>query len=163
MGVFAWSEEAVVFEPLTLNCRSNTVIRLSDALISEMTSVTVLATLALVNLRARFASFEVATDASNDVIAGVRAQIDEKDAQEMARHVIRKGVWSRLLPPGQALLRQHGLLEPDDEVPADGYRTNPLWETLARAENQISRASSVAGLWVVKHTFSTRALIQNKK
>lgn len=31
------------------------------------------------------------------------------------------------------------------------------------SENQISRASSVAGLWVVKHTFSTRALIQNKK
>lgn len=123
----------VIFEPLTLNCRSNTVIRLSDALISEMTSVTVLATLAVVNLRAKFAGFVVATDASNDVIAGVRAQIDEKVAQEMARHVIRRGVWSRLLPPGQALLRVHGLLDPEDEVPADGYRTHPLWETLARA------------------------------
>ena len=123
----------VIFEPLTLNCKGNTVIRLSDALLSEMSAVAVLGTLAVVNLRAKFASFVVATDASSDVIAGVRAQIDAKVAQEMARHVIRRGVWSRLLPPGQALLRVHGLLDPEDEVPAEGYRTHPLWEILARA------------------------------
>ena len=87
----------------------------------------------MVNLRAKHAHFVVATDASNHTIAAVRAQIDPAVSQELSRHVIRKGVWSKLLPPGRALLRQHGLLDPDDELPDEGYRTNPLWEVLARA------------------------------
>ena len=58
----------VMFEPLRMSSRPNNVIRFSDAMTSELASVAVLGTLAVVNLRARFANFVVATDASSEVI-----------------------------------------------------------------------------------------------
>ena len=122
----------VVFEPLGLYTSSSTVVGMSDALISELLSVAVIGTLAVCNLRAQFANFVVATDASGEAMAAVRAPIHPKVAQEVSRHCLRKGIWSRLLPPGRALLRLHGLLPAEDEVPDEGYRTNPLFEVVAR-------------------------------
>lgn len=72
------------------------------------------------NLRAPYAPF---------VMAAVRAKLDPAVAQEVARHCLRKGVWSL---PGKALLRQHGLLPVDEEMPEDVYRSDTLWEILAR-------------------------------
>jgi len=123
----------VVFEPLMMNCKSSTVLRLSEDLIAELTSIAILGTLAVVNLRAPFGSFVSATDASRKVIAAVRAPLPSRAVAELSRHTLRKGIWARLLPPGRALLREHGLLDVDDEVPDEKYRTHPLWETLARS------------------------------
>ena len=122
----------LIFEPLTLDCSSSTVIRLSSDMISELACICLLGTLAVVNLRADFANFVCATDSSGSVMAGVRASIPKLFSKELARHTIRKGVWAKLLPPGKALLRMHGLLEPGEETPEEGYRTNPLWEVVAR-------------------------------
>ena len=116
----------LIFEPLTLDCSSSTVIRLSSDMISELACICLLGTLAVVNLRADFANFVCATDSSGSVMAGVRASIPKLFSKELARHTIRKGVWAKLLPPGKALLRMHGLLEPGEETPEEGYRTNPL-------------------------------------
>ena len=123
----------IIFDPMRVECPRNQVIRLSDELLSELASLAIMGPLAVVNLRAKFASFVIATDASSDCMAGVRAQIHPKVTQELARHCLKKGIWSKLLPPGRALLRQHGLLSADEEVPDEGYRTNPLWDTMARA------------------------------
>lgn len=122
----------LIFEPLTLECSSSTVIRLSTDMISELACICLLGTLAVVNLRADFANFVSATDSSGSVMAGVRASIPKLVAKELARHTIRKGVWAKLLPPGKALLRMHGLLDPEEETPEEGYRTHPLWEVVAR-------------------------------
>lgn len=77
----------------------------------------------MVNLRAPYAPF---------VMAAVKAKLDPAVAQEVACHWLRKGVWSKSLPPGKALLRQHGLLPVDEELPEDVYRSHTLWEILAR-------------------------------
>eukprot|EP00435_Cladocopium_sp_Y103_P050506 s1798_g15.t1 len=122
----------IIFEPLTLDCSSSTVVRLSAELTAELTAIAVLGTLAVVNLRADFAPFVSATDSSGSTIAAVRACEPRLVAKEAARHCVRKGVWTKLLQPGKALLRMHGLLDPDDEMPEEGYRTHPLWEILAR-------------------------------
>eukprot|EP00435_Cladocopium_sp_Y103_P074868 s5_g51.t2 len=121
----------VIFEPLTMGCSPSTVVPLSDKLVDELLSV-VCGTLAVVTLRAPFADFVSATDASNTTMAAVRALISPKVAQEISRHCLRKGIWAKLLPPVRALLKQHGLLSPADEVPEDHYRTHPLWEVVAR-------------------------------
>ena len=123
----------VIFEPLMMDCRSSTVLRLSEDLIAELTSIAILGTLAVVNLRAPFGSFVSATDASRRAIAAVRAPLPSRAVAELSRHTLRKGIWARLLPPGRALLREHGLLNAEDEVPDEKYRTHPLWETLARS------------------------------
>ena len=100
----------VIFEPLMMDCRSSTVLRLSEDLIAELTSIAILGTLAVVNLRAPFGSFVSATDASRRAIAAVRAPLPSRAVAELSRHTLRKGIWARLLPPGRALLREHGLL-----------------------------------------------------
>lgn len=123
----------VIFEPLMMDCKSSTVLRLSEDLISELTSIAILGTLAVVNLRAPYGSFVSATDASRRVIAAVRAPLQATVVAELSRHTLRKGIWTRLLPPGRALLREHGLLDVNDEVPDEKYRTHPLWEILARS------------------------------
>ena len=123
----------VLFEPLSMDCSATTVIRMSDALTSELMSIAVMAPLAVVNLRAKFGNFVAATDASSTVIAGVRAAVEPAVAAEVARHTLRRGIWTKLLPPGRALLRAHGLLDPEDEVPDQKYRSHPLWEVMARA------------------------------
>lgn len=49
------------------------------------------------------------------------------------RHCLRKFVWVRLLSPSQALLRGHGVLPEEEELPGEEecFRSNPLRETLA--------------------------------
>eukprot|EP00435_Cladocopium_sp_Y103_P013368 s3434_g3.t1 len=66
-------------------------------------------------------------------MAGVSADLPRPVCQELSRHCLRKGVWSKLLPPGRALLREHGMLPAADELPEDCFRSHPLWDLLARA------------------------------
>ena len=86
----------VLFEPLSMDCSATTVIRMSDALTSELMSIAVMAPLAVVNLRAKFGNFVAATDASSTVIAGVRAAVEPAVAAEVARHTLRRGIWDQV-------------------------------------------------------------------
>ena len=84
-------------------------------------------------MRARFLPFVTATDASSTWMAAVRADLDEKVIQECSRHSLKKGNWSRLLPPDKAWMRSHGILKPEDELPEETYNTHPLWTLLANS------------------------------
>lgn len=128
-----FSAMELIFEPLSVQLPANTIIRLSKELVSEITSIAILGTLAVVNLRAEFSDFVVATDASSHVMAGVEAPIPPMVTMELSRHCLRKGVWSKLLAPSRALLREHGILPPDEEVPDATFRSHPLWDLVARA------------------------------
>lgn len=128
-----FSAMELIFEPLSVKLAGNTIIRLSKELVSEITSIAVLGTLAVVNLRAEFSDFVAATDASSYVMAGVEAPIHPMVTMELSRHCLRKGVWSKLLAPSRALLREHGILPPDEEVPDATFRSHPLWDVVARA------------------------------
>lgn len=124
----------IIFEPLGIKDQK-VVIRLSDELKSELMITSVLGPLAVVNLRARAAPFVSATDASGSWMAGVRAEVPEAVSMELFRHVIRKGVWSKLLPPTAARDRMHGELREEDELPnpEDQYTSHPLWSAMARS------------------------------
>ena len=124
----------IIFEPLVI-ADQKAVIRLSPELISEMMAAAVLGTLACVNLRAKFADFVVATDASLHWMAGVRASAPSRFTQELSRHCIRRGIWSRRLSPFAAHKKAAGYLDPVEEVQPDDvpYTCHPLWEIAARA------------------------------
>lgn len=119
-----------IFEPLGMDDPGR-VIRLSTEMVDELVSLSLLAPLAVSDLRAQFLPFVGATDASGDWMAAVRAPLDAKVVQEVARHSLKKGNWSKLLPPEKAWLRLHSSLDPDEELPGDSYNSHPLWTTLA--------------------------------
>ena len=125
----------LIFEPLGVDDQK-AVIRLSSEMISEMSLLVILGPLAVVNLRAKHADFVVATDASCDTLAAVRADVAPTISQELARHGLRKGNWSRMLTPLKAWSKEHGLLDPAEELHGEDdevYATHPLWEVVARA------------------------------
>ena len=123
----------IVFEPLSIKDQKM-VIRLSDEIKSELLAVAVMGSLAVVNLRASYAPFVCATDASMGWMAAVRAPLPEKICRELGRHTIRKGVWAKLLPPHAAWCRSHGILPAEEELPEgeEPYTVHPLWEVIAR-------------------------------
>ena len=105
----------LIFEPLSVP-DPKTVIRLSDEIISELSLMVVLGPLAVVNLRAQYSNYIDATDASCDTLAAVRADISPLMSQELARHSLLKGNWSRLLSPMKAWAKGHGTLDPAEEI-----------------------------------------------
>ena len=126
-----FSAMEVIFEPLGIPDQK-AVIRLSPELKSELMAMILLGPLAVVNLRSKPADFMVATDASLDALAAVKAAVPPQITREVSRFCLRKGVWSRLLQPAAAWEKSHGLLQPEDEVPGDTLCCNPLWDTMAR-------------------------------
>ena len=124
----------MIFEPLTI-ADQRMVIRLSPEIIAEMMSIVVLGSLACVNLRAKFAGFVTATDASMHWMAAVRAKVPRPFVKELSRHCVRRGIWSKLLPPHAAHMRATATLDPLDEIPEgeEPYAVHPLWEIVARA------------------------------
>lgn len=54
------------------------------------------------------------------MVADVSASI----SRELCRHCLRKPVWTKLLPPGKAWERAHGLLDPSAELPDDSFSYN---------------------------------------
>lgn len=120
----------IIFDALAVG-EDNRIIRLSPALKDELCCLAVLGPLAAFDLRAKFRGYVGATDASGEWMASVRAPLKPCAVQELARFSLKKGTWSRLLPPGQAYLREKGLLQPDEELPAEGFSTHAIWSTLA--------------------------------
>ena len=77
-----------------------------------------------------------ATDASDDRIAAVRADLPARVASEVYRHALQKGTWSRLLSEPQAWFKAKGLLAAEEELPGEEVFTpHPLWRILARSLN----------------------------
>ena len=52
--------------------------------------------------------------------------------RELRRHGLQKSLWSRLLQPSGALLRERGQLPDDDQLPSGTYVSHPLWETTSK-------------------------------
>ena len=75
-----------------------------------------------------------ATDASDDALACVRADLPAGVADELFRHTLVKGAWARLLPPPLAWLRSKGLQGGLSELP-DGtsFTPHPMWRALVRS------------------------------
>ena len=80
-------------------------------------------------------SFLTATDSSNDWMAAVRAPLAAELVGESSRRSLKKGAWSRLLPPHKAWLRANGRLDRSDELPDPDqvFDAHPLWVVLAKS------------------------------
>ena len=99
----------------------------------ELFRLACLAPLFQTDRRAQSCGFVIASDASDDKGAFVSTQVPHAFAKELTRHVQTKGLWTNLLSPADALLKRHGCLPADAELPGEPYRTNALWTQLARA------------------------------
>ena len=120
----------LVFEALAISDQK-AVIRLSPAMIDELWTMALLGPLACINLRAQPTDFLVATDSSLSWTAGVSARLPKTICAEVMRRSLKRGVWSKLLPPHKAWLREHALLSEGEEMPGEGYSSHPLWNLLA--------------------------------
>ena len=110
------------------------LFRPSVELRAELFCLACLAPLVRTDLRALPATTFVATDASDDLGAGVCCEISETLAGELLRHSLTKGLWNRLLRPSDALLHAKGFLAPDEALPdGDCYRTSALWTQVNRS------------------------------
>jgi len=107
------------------------ILQLSGELLHELALVCCLSPCAYSNLRATPASHIAAVDASSHKIAVCHATVSPELACELRRHVLRRGVWTRLLSPYRAWLRAKRALDAADELP-DGERLQPapLWVQL---------------------------------
>ena len=123
-----------IFGALHCGLAQNEVIRLSEGLKDELLAVVVLGTLSYVNLRAEVLPTFRATDASDWGLAAVSADLPAEVAKETLRFSLSRSMWSKLLPPGKAWMKQKGMLNHEEELPSDEcYDTHPLWELLARS------------------------------
>ena len=123
----------VIFEAIHCGAPSNGVVRLSKMLKDELLTYCVMATLVCVNLRARTLPCIRATDASDWGGAAVVASVSVNIAREALRSSLKKGAWSKLLPPSKAWLKTKGCLDPNSELPGeDVYDCHPFWEYVAR-------------------------------
>lgn len=122
-----------IFLVLHSGLLQNDIVRLSEGLRDELVAIVVLGTLAYVNMRATVLPTFRASDASDWGCAAVSAELPSEVAKETMRFSLSRSLWSRLLPPGKAWLKQKGLLSYAEELPEEEfYDTHPLWELLAR-------------------------------
>ena len=124
----------LIFDAIAASNGDAQVVRLSGTLKDELFTMMVLATLAVVNLRARTLGCVRATDASDWGMAAVVGEVPVAVAREALRLSLSKSCWIRLLPPGKAWLRAKELLHPSEELPGDEeFDVHPFWEQLARS------------------------------
>ena len=110
------------------------MLKLSQALLSELALLIVLAPFAVTDIRAAAAESIYTSDASMWGTSHARASVPGRLGEELARHTIRRGCWTRLLSPTQAWLARHGILSPDEALPGEGIEApSPLWEGLVRS------------------------------
>ena len=114
------------------NRRPAEVFALSSDVRSELLCAATLPCLSDIDIRAPGAPCLVCSDSSSAKEAAVWASISPELNVELCRHGLQRGLWSRLLKPLNALLRERGddeLIEADenDEL----YQSHPLWETLS--------------------------------
>ena len=109
-------------------------LRLWPALQEELLLCAALIPSAVVDVRAEYSTGIFAVDASNWGEAIVECTVSREFSKELCRHSLRRGTWTRLLAPGAARLRAHGLLSPESELPGgeeDCFKSHPLWIALA--------------------------------
>ena len=123
------------------------VIQLSSELISELWCLVALGPLAASNLRAQTLDRLFCTDASCSVTASVWSPLPARLARELHRHSLARGVWSKLLAPWKAFLREHSELDEEDELPGGvPLVAHPLWiELVESLEFQVSHVSRHRG------------------
>lgn len=110
------------------------VIRLSESLSTELALCISLCPLAATCLRTRTSAKVFCSDASSQGWAVVSAPLPSWLQNELHRHCLRKHVWTKLLSPLKALLKERDVLDPSDELP-DGtpLESHPLWLLVARS------------------------------
>eukprot|EP00435_Cladocopium_sp_Y103_P036916 s1777_g9.t1 len=122
----------LIFEPLGMQDQ-RVVLRLSDAMVDELVSLVIMAPLAVINFRAEYAPFLVASDACLDGLAAVTTPLTSAFSEELCRHSLRKSAWSTLLPAGKSWRKLHDDLPAEEELEDHEYEVHPLWELCARA------------------------------
>ena len=115
------------------SCTPGQIIRMSGGFKDELWSLVALGPLTAANLKAPVLDCLFATDASDDYLACVKADLPPPVAEELLRHTLMKGAWARLLPAPQAWLRSKGMMDDLSELPDGGAFTHPLWRKMARA------------------------------
>lgn len=110
------------------------VVQLSPAAIAECWTLVSLAPMVVFNLRARSHDEVFMSDASEWGTAAVKAKTTQTFVQELHRHSLSRGTWSRLLSPWQCWLKSHDMLHEDSELP-EGVPlvSHPVWLALAQS------------------------------
>ena len=111
------------------------IFELSPSLVSELFSLVTRSPLFCTDLRASIETEFSLVDASGEWKAEVVTSLPEELAKELYRQKLTKSTWSRLLSPLRALLRLHGRLPPEEEVPEgeQPLRAHPVWTAIARS------------------------------
>ena len=123
----------LIFDAIACSSGPEQTIRLSGALKDELFSFCIGGILAAVNLRAEHLGELRATDSSNWGMAAVGAFAPTVVCREAMRLSLSRSVWSKLLPPRKAWLRDKGLLDASEELPGElMFDTHPFWEALGR-------------------------------
>lgn len=123
----------LIFDAIACSTGGNQVLRLSRALIDELFSFCICGTLAVANLRASIPGLFRATDASNWGMAAVGCQLCGPVCHEAMRLSLSRSMWSKLLPPRKAWLKEKNLLDASEELPDDlQFDTHPFWEAVGR-------------------------------
>lgn len=86
------------------------VVRLSQDAVDELWSLSILAPLAVTNLRASYCDRIFMVDASNWGDAVVEAPLEGGVAEEIHSHGLNRSCWTKLLTPYNAMLRGKGCL-----------------------------------------------------
>ena len=108
------------------------IVKLSAALVQELWLLVILGPLSVSDLRAQSLAEVFLSDASQDKMATVRANVPLSLARELQRHCLARGTWSRLLSPWKSWQKLHDCLE-EEELP-DGVPlvSHPLWLLIAQ-------------------------------
>ncbi|CAE7606984.1 unnamed protein product [Symbiodinium sp. CCMP2592] len=122
--------DKVYSEPRGLPPRA--VFRMCPELRDELLCAMVLLPQACMDFRTPGAPVLIASDASSNLEAAVSTPLHPSVSVECCRHGLQKGMWSRLLKPLDALLRERGELPDEDQLPGGAYTSHPLWETACR-------------------------------
>ena len=113
------------------------IVAVSDELKDELLSSIALVVLAEIDFRLEPSPYLVASDASMKSEAAVRSRVGCLATAEFQRHGLQKGLWSRLLRPEQAYLREKDMLEPELQLPAgeeECYQIHPIWQEVCETQ-----------------------------
>ncbi len=98
---------------LTVGRKPGDIDRLSAKACTELALCCILAPAAVIDLRLQPACSVSVVDASSSLIAACTAPVTRAVGEELFRHTVRRGRWTRLLSPLARWQRQNSMLEPD--------------------------------------------------
>ena len=116
------------------------VVLLSKELKDEMLACAGLLVLCYMDLRLDASPLLLASDASSHTRACTAAEVGVEATKELQKFGLHKGLWNRLLSPSKIILKNHGMLDEDDELPGDGecYESHPLWQEVACSQQFVN-------------------------